>query len=87
MKHLVVNDERDIQFLFQQKYRNKIKSGKIEIKFMFNDVSELDLPGSFNTYEEYLIWTDFNMPQMNVIELFKETLSRIKSYGDNRLRG
>lgn len=91
MKLLVVDDESDVQFLFQQKFRREIKSGEMEINYALNGISALELLESFNNREEYLILTDINMPQMNGIELLKEIKKRypelkvimITAYGDD----
>lgn len=90
MKLLVVDDESDVQFLFQQKFRKEIKSGEIEINYALNGISALKLLESFNNRDEYLILTDINMPQMSGIELLKEIKKRypelkviiITAYGD-----
>jgi CheY-like chemotaxis protein len=90
MKLLVVDDESDIQLLFQQKFRKEIKSGKIEINYARNGVTALELLETFTNREECLILTDLNMPQMNGIELLKEIKKRypglkvmiITAYGD-----
>ena len=36
MKILVVDDEKDVQFLFEQRFRKEIKSGEMEILFAFS---------------------------------------------------
>lgn len=90
MKLLVVDDESDVQFLFQQKFRKEIKSGEIEINYALNGIVALELLESFDNRKEYLILTDINMPQMNGIELLKEVKIRypelkvfmITAYGD-----
>ncbi len=90
MKLLVVDDENDVQFLFQQKFRREIKSGEMEINYALNGISALELLESFDNREDYLILTDINMPQMNGIELLKEIKKRypelkviiITAYGD-----
>lgn len=90
MKLLVVDDESDVQFLFQQKFRREIKSGEVEINYALNGIYALELLETLNNPEEYLILTDINMPQMNGIELLKEIKNRypelkvimITAYGD-----
>jgi CheY-like chemotaxis protein len=90
MKLLVVDDESDVQFLFQQKFRKEIKSGELEINYALNGVYALKLLESFENRKEYLILTDINMPQMNGIELLKEVKKRypelkvfmVTAYGD-----
>jgi two-component system chemotaxis response regulator CheY len=90
LKLLVVDDERDIQFLFQQKFRKEIKDGTIQIKYAHNGFSALELIESFENKTEYLILTDINMPEMNGIELLKKIKDKypelkvfmITAYGD-----
>lgn len=90
MKLLVVDDEIDVQFLFQQKFRKEIKSGEVVINFALNGTSALELLESIDNRHEYLILTDINMPEMNGIELLREIKARypdlkvymITAYGD-----
>jgi CheY-like chemotaxis protein len=90
MKLLVVDDERDVQFLFQQKFRKEIKSGEIQILYALNGVSALELIESIENKTDYLILTDINMPEMNGIELLKRVKNKypklkvfvITAYGD-----
>lgn len=92
MKLIVVDDERDVQFLFQQKFRQEIKSGEIQIHFAFDGQSALKLIESLENSADYLILSDINMPIMTGIELLKEIKSRypklkvimITAYGDEQ---
>ena len=92
MKLLVVDDESDVQFLFQQKFRKEIKSGQMQIRYALNGISALELIESFEDKTNYLILTDINMPEMNGIELLKVIKSRypglkvfiITAYGDEQ---
>ena len=90
MKLLVVDDESDVQFLFQQKFRKEIKSGEMQIKYALNGSSALELIESMENKTDYLILTDINMPEMNGIELLKKIKAQypklkvfmITAYGD-----
>ena len=90
MKLLVVDDERDVQFLFQQKFRKEIKSGEIQIFFALNGITALELIESFENRTDYLILTDINMPEMSGFELLKKVKTKypelkvfmITAYGD-----
>jgi two-component system, chemotaxis family, chemotaxis protein CheY len=92
MKLLVVDDESDVQFLFQQKFRKEIKSGEMQIRYALNGISALELIESLEDKTDYLILTDINMPEMNGIELLKEIKKRypelkvimITAYGDEQ---
>ena len=73
MKILVVDDEKDIQPLFEQRFRREIRSGKVQFEFAFSGedaLKYLDKHGQ----EAVLILSDINMPGMSGLEL----LSRIK---------
>ena len=76
MKLLVVDDERDVRFLFQQKFRKEIKSGEMQICYAFNGLDALELIDSIENRADYRILTDINMPEMNGIELLKQIKSR-----------
>ncbi len=72
MRLIVVDDELDVKYLFEQKFRKEIKSGEIEIEFAFNGRSALDFIETIKDLSEFLILTDINMPEMTGIELLKE---------------
>ena len=90
MKLIVVDDERDVQFLFQQKFRKEIKSGEIQIHYAFDGPSALTLLETLDNPIGYLLLSDINMPEMTGIELLKEIKIRyptlkvvmITAYGD-----
>ena len=92
MKLLVVDDERDVQFLFQQKFRKEIKAGEVQILYALNGISALKLIDSLENKADYLILTDINMPEMNGMELLREVKTRypelkvfmITAYGDEQ---
>ncbi len=90
MKLLVVDDEIDVQFLFQQKFRKEIKAGTVQIRYAYNGISALELIESIENRTDYLILSDINMPEMSGMELLKEIKKRypelkvimITAYGD-----
>ena len=71
MKILVVDDERDVQALFEQRFRKEIKTGEIEFFFAFSGEEAMLF---LNEQEAVLILSDINMPGMSGLEL----LERIK---------
>lgn len=71
MKILVVDDERDIQTLFEQRFRKEIRDGSIQFAFAFSGEEAM---AYLNGHEAVLILSDINMPGMSGLEL----LSNIK---------
>ncbi len=87
-KILVVDDEEDLEMLFRQKYRQKIRSGEFEMLFALNGQKALE------TLKEHpdvdLILSDINMPVMDGLTLLSNTKVQnpllktviISAYGD-----
>jgi two-component system, chemotaxis family, chemotaxis protein CheY len=73
MKILVVDDEPDIQLLFEQRFRNEIRNSEIEFAFAYSGEEALSCLTKYQS-EAVLILSDINMPGMSGLEL----LSRIK---------
>lgn len=90
MRLMVVDDEIDVKYLFEQRFRKEIKSGEIQIEFAFNGRSALNFIETIEDLSKFLILTDINMPEMTGIELLKEIKLRfpklkvivITAYGD-----
>jgi two-component system, chemotaxis family, chemotaxis protein CheY len=78
MKVLVVDDEKDIQTLFEQRFRKEVRSGEITFIFAFSGEEALKLMEA-PAHEAVLILSDINMPGMSGLELLK----RIKSERPN----
>jgi two-component system, chemotaxis family, chemotaxis protein CheY len=91
MKILVVDDEKDVQALFEQRFRKEIRSGEMVFAFAYSGEEAL---GYLNTldHEAVLILSDINMPGMSGIELLKHIKQKhqepppvvmmITAYGD-----
>ena len=92
MKILVVDDEKDVQILFQQRFRKEIKSGVMDFVFAFSGEEALKYLNE-NQQKAVLILSDINMPGMSGLDLL-ETIKQkfhapppvvmmITAYGDD----
>ncbi len=91
MKILVVDDEKDVQTLFEQRFRKEIKSGEMVFDFAFSGEDAL---GYLNQHEQeaVLILSDINMPGMSGLDLLEQIKKKyhkpppvvmmITAYGD-----
>lgn len=90
MKILFVDDERDVEDLFRQKFRKEVKSGKLELEFAFSGQEALEILGADNPPKFVYVFSDINMPGMSGLELLSAIKSRfphilvsvISAYGD-----
>jgi len=92
MKILVVDDERDIQALFEQRFRKEIKSGEMEFVFAFSGEDAIAYLQR-HKHEAVLILSDINMPGMSGLELLESIKQKfvkpppfvmmITAYGDD----
>lgn len=90
IKLLVVDDERDVEMLFRQKFRKEIRSGLLELEFAFSGQEAIDILKSNEPPEIMYIFSDINMPGMSGLELLKTVkqefpgikVSMISAYGD-----
>jgi CheY-like chemotaxis protein len=68
MKILVVDDEKDVQVLFEQRFRKEIREKRFEFVFAFSGEEALNYL-NMNQQEAVLILSDINMPGMSGLEL------------------
>ena len=95
MKILVVDDERDVQILFEQRFRKEIRKGEINFVFAFSGEEAIQKMNTLDQ-EAVLILSDINMPGMSGLELLehiKKTFLKpppvvmmITAYGDEENR-
>lgn len=91
MKFLVVDDERDVEMLFRQKFRKEIRGGLIDLEFAFSGKEALEMLRKQAPPEVMYIFSDINMPGMSGLELLDEVksqfpsiqVSMISAYGDS----
>lgn len=68
MNILVVDDEKDVETLFLQRFRKEIKSGEIDFAFALSGEEALKYMRDRDR-EAILILSDINMPGMSGLEL------------------
>lgn len=91
MKILVVDDEKDVQALFEQRFRREIKNGEMLFDFAFSGEEALEYLHR-HEQEAVLILSDINMPGMSGLELLRRikeehyepppVVMMITAYGD-----
>ncbi|MBN7809640.1 response regulator [Algoriphagus sp. H41] len=87
-KILVVDDEEDLEMLFRQKYRQKIRAGEYEMLFALN--GQLAMETLRDHPDVDMILSDINMPVMDGLTLLSNTKEKnplvktiiISAYGD-----
>ena len=94
MNIVVVDDERDVQALFEQRFRREVRQGLLQLHFAFSGEEALALLAHRGIADIVLILSDINMPGMNGLELLKAVKERypqlkvymITAYGDAESR-
>ncbi|MEN0005852.1 MAG: response regulator [Bacteroidota bacterium] len=89
MKILIVDDEKDVQRLFEQRFRRERKKGQVELFFAFSGREAVDFLEQGGE-ELTMILSDINMPNMDGLELLEFVRSKftklkvfmITAYGD-----
>lgn len=91
MNILVVDDETDMQLLFEQRFRKEIKEGLMHFAFAWSGEQALDYMNQ-HLHEAILILSDINMPGMNGFELLRNIKAKyekpppvvlmVTAYGD-----
>jgi two-component system, response regulator, stage 0 sporulation protein F len=91
MKILIVDDEKDVEVLFRQKFRKEIKNDNLELVFAFSGKEALEILGESDPPSVVYVFSDINMPGMTgleLLEIVKErfpqiNVSMISAYGDH----
>ena len=71
MKILIVDDEKDMQTLFEQRFRKEIRGHEIDFAFACSGEEALGYLNQ-HVHEAVLILSDINMPGMSGLELLRE---------------
>jgi two-component system, chemotaxis family, chemotaxis protein CheY len=92
MKILVVDDEKDIKTLFEQRFRKEIRDGEMEFLFAYSGDEALGYMDN-HVHEAVLILSDINMPGMSGLDLLQKiklkfenpppVVMMITAYGDD----
>lgn len=95
MKILVVDDEKDVEVLFRQRFRKEIRSGSLDFRFAFSGEEALKVMEEMEQ-KAVLILSDINMPGMSGLELLEKirteyekpppVVMMITAYGDEQNR-
>jgi CheY-like chemotaxis protein len=71
MHILVVDDEHDVQLLFEQRFRRELRAAQIALHFAFSGEAALATLKRQEAGPVGLILSDINMPGMSGLELLK----------------
>lgn len=90
MKILIVDDERDVEMLFRQKFRKEIRNEGLELIFAFSGKEALEILEASDPPNVVYVFSDINMPGMTGLELLGKIKNRfpmikvsmISAYGD-----
>lgn len=92
MNVLVVDDEADMQMLFEQRFRKEIRDGIFHFAFANSGEQALEYLNKHN-HEAVLILSDINMPGMSGLELLRRIKEKyetpppvvmmVTAYGDD----
>lgn len=92
MKILIVDDERDIEQLYRQRFRKEIRSGELKLLFAFSVSEALEIMSHLDPMDVVLLLSDINMPGMTGFDLLKIvrekypllTVFMVSAYGDEK---
>jgi two-component system response regulator (stage 0 sporulation protein F) len=91
MKILIVDDEKDVEMLFRQKFRKETRSENLELVFAFSGAEALEILAESDPPNVVYVFSDINMPGMTGLELLDKikerfpqiNVSMISAYGDS----
>lgn len=71
MKIMVVDDEKDMRHLFEQRFRKERRNGEVELHFAFSAEDALSYIEECDLADLAVILSDINMPGMNGFQLLQ----------------
>ncbi len=91
VKILIVDDERDVEMLYSQRFRKEIRSGLVKLDFAFGGDQALDFLRMLESRDVVLVLSDINMPGMTGLELLRTIKTEfaglkvmmVSAYGDD----
>ncbi|MCR9015385.1 response regulator [Aquiflexum gelatinilyticum] len=91
MKILIVDDEKDVEMLFRQKFRKETRTENLELVFAFSGAEALEILEESDPPNVVYVFSDINMPGMTGLELLEKikdrfpqiNVSMISAYGDS----
>jgi two-component system, response regulator, stage 0 sporulation protein F len=93
-KVLIVDDERDVEFLFRQHFRKEVRASEMELHFAFSGEEAMEFLSTRKPFDIVLVMSDINMPGMSGLELLRDTtrlfpelrVIMVTAYDDERNR-
>lgn len=90
MEILIVDDERDVEMLFRQRFRKEVKNENLELLFAFSGAEAMEILQRKDPPDVTYVFSDINMPGMTGLELLEKikdrfphiNVSMISAYGD-----
>lgn len=91
-KILIVDDEKDVEPLFNQRFRKELKEGDFQFHFCFSAEEALLFMNNLSPLDIVLVLSDINMPGMSGLELLKTVkqeypllkVMMVTAYGDEK---
>ncbi len=71
MKLMIVDDERDVEFLYRQRFRRELRDGTLDFVFAFSAQEALEKLRMLSPLDVVLILSDINMPGMTGLDLLR----------------